>query len=95
MDRFKRKGRFSGRMARIAIHVITARAALIGAAAYGLEGLQHCSAWRHRSMAPTDPGAKVSRGTLDQWVFSPASGAASTFHATSHSHGYVVALWGR
>jgi glucokinase len=37
MEWFKRKGRFAELMDRIPIHVITARAALIGAAACGLE----------------------------------------------------------
>jgi glucokinase len=37
MESFKRKGRFSALMERIPIHVVITRAALIGAAAYGLE----------------------------------------------------------
>jgi len=37
---FIRKGRFKDLMGRIPIHVITARAALIGAASYGLESLK-------------------------------------------------------
>jgi glucokinase len=37
---FTRKGRFKELMERVPIHVITARAALVGAAAYGLETLQ-------------------------------------------------------
>ncbi len=36
MQAFKRKGRFEELMSRIPVHVITARAALLGAAAYGL-----------------------------------------------------------
>jgi len=36
MESFKRKGRLSELMERIPIHVIVIRAALIGAAAYGL-----------------------------------------------------------
>lgn len=40
MQTFTRKGRFKDMMQRVPIHVITARAALIGAAAYGLEILQ-------------------------------------------------------
>ncbi|HEY8460287.1 MAG TPA: glucokinase [Blastocatellia bacterium] len=37
MESFRRKGRFSELMERIPVHVVTVRAALIGAAAYGLE----------------------------------------------------------
>ena len=37
---FMRKGRFKDLMSRIPIHVITARAALVGAASYGLESLK-------------------------------------------------------
>ena len=37
---FIRKGRFKDLMSRIPIHVITARAALVGAASYGLESLK-------------------------------------------------------
>lgn len=40
MQTFARKGRFSDLMRRMPVHVITARAALVGAAAYGLECLQ-------------------------------------------------------
>jgi glucokinase len=36
MESFKRKGRLSELMERIPVHVIVIRAALIGAAAYGL-----------------------------------------------------------
>jgi len=36
MESFKRKGRFVDLMERIPIHVVTARAALVGAATYGL-----------------------------------------------------------
>jgi glucokinase len=39
MQRFAAKGRFKDLMERIPVHVITARAALIGAASYGLEHL--------------------------------------------------------
>lgn len=38
MESFTRKGRFKDLMERIPIHVITAQAALVGAAAYGLYG---------------------------------------------------------
>lgn len=38
MEAFTRKGRFEDLMQRIPIHVITAQAALVGAAAYGLNG---------------------------------------------------------
>jgi glucokinase len=37
---FSNKGRFQDLMRRIPVHVITARAALVGAATYGLETLQ-------------------------------------------------------
>jgi glucokinase len=40
MQMFARKGRFSDLMRRMPVHVITARAALVGAAAYGLESLR-------------------------------------------------------
>jgi glucokinase len=40
MQTFTKKGRFKNFMERIPIHVITTRAALIGAAAYGLESLK-------------------------------------------------------
>jgi glucokinase len=40
MESFKRKGRFAQLMERIPIHVILAHAALVGAAAYGLESFQ-------------------------------------------------------
>ena len=40
MQTFARKGRFSDVMARVPVHVITAPAALVGAAAYGLESLK-------------------------------------------------------
>jgi glucokinase len=40
MQTFARKGRFSDLMRRMPVHVITARAALVGAAAYGLERLR-------------------------------------------------------
>jgi glucokinase len=40
MEWFKRKGRFAELMARIPIHVVIARAALIGAAVYGLENFK-------------------------------------------------------
>jgi glucokinase len=38
---FTRKGRFKDVMERIPVHLITARAALIGAASYGLESLKN------------------------------------------------------
>jgi glucokinase len=41
MDAFTKKGRFKDLMQRIPVHVITARAALIGAASYGLENLKN------------------------------------------------------
>jgi glucokinase len=40
MESFTRKGRFKDLMGRIPIHVITTRAALLGAATFGLESLQ-------------------------------------------------------
>lgn len=40
MQTFARKGRFADLMRRMPVHVITARAALVGAAAYGLESLK-------------------------------------------------------
>jgi glucokinase len=40
MQAFVNKGRFKDLMRRIPVHVITARAALVGAAAYGLETLE-------------------------------------------------------
>jgi glucokinase len=40
MQAFTKKGRFQGFMQSIPVHVITARAALLGAATYGLETLQ-------------------------------------------------------
>jgi glucokinase len=40
MQAFTKKGRFKDLMARIPIHVITTRAALVGAATYGLESLR-------------------------------------------------------
>lgn len=40
MQAFSNKGRFKDLMGRIPVHVITARAALVGAAAYGLETLE-------------------------------------------------------
>jgi glucokinase len=39
MQTFARKGRFKALMERVPVHVITARAALVGAAAFGLESL--------------------------------------------------------
>jgi glucokinase len=39
MESFARKGRFQDLMRQIPVHVITARAALVGAATYGLERL--------------------------------------------------------
>jgi glucokinase len=41
MQAFTKKGRFKDLMARIPIHVITARAALVGAATYGLANLKN------------------------------------------------------
>jgi glucokinase len=43
MESFKRKGRFFDLMERIPIHVITARAAMVGAATYGLNTLEQRS----------------------------------------------------
>jgi glucokinase len=43
MDAFTKKGRFKDMMERIPVHVITARAALIGAASYGLASLKNPS----------------------------------------------------
>jgi glucokinase len=43
MQAFARKGRFKDLMARIPVHVITARAALVGAASFGLETCKHRS----------------------------------------------------
>ena len=40
MQAFSKKGRFQELMRSIPVHVITARAALVGAATYGLETLQ-------------------------------------------------------
>lgn len=40
MQAFSKKGRFQDLMQRIPVHVITARAALVGAATYGLERLE-------------------------------------------------------
>jgi glucokinase len=40
METFRRKGRFAELMARIPVHVILTRAALVGAAAYGLESFK-------------------------------------------------------
>jgi len=40
METFARKGRFKDLMGRLPVHAITARAALVGAAAYGLESLK-------------------------------------------------------
>jgi glucokinase len=44
LETFTRKGRFKDVMARMPIHVITTRAALLGAAAYGLESLRKTNA---------------------------------------------------
>jgi glucokinase len=44
MQVFTRKGRFEDMMKRIPVHIITTRAALAGAATYGLESLRN-----HRS----------------------------------------------
>lgn len=41
MQTFTRKGRFKDLMARMPVHVITTRAALVGAATYGLENLKN------------------------------------------------------
>jgi len=43
MEAFKRKGRFAGLMASVPVHVIITRAALVGAASYGLESLREGS----------------------------------------------------
>ena len=43
MQTFSRKGRFKDLMGRIPIHVITTRAALVGAATFGLESLKNIS----------------------------------------------------
>src|SRR5262249_9104179 len=43
MQTFGRKGRFKDIMGRMPVHVITARAALVGAASYGLETYKHKS----------------------------------------------------
>jgi glucokinase len=43
MESFKRKGRFAGLMERIPVHIILTRAALVGTAAAGLEGLKERS----------------------------------------------------
>jgi glucokinase len=43
MESFKRKGRFTELMERIQIHIVTARAALVGAATYGLDSLKKAS----------------------------------------------------
>jgi len=40
---FKRKGRFAELMANVPVHVILTRAALVGAASYGLESLREGS----------------------------------------------------
>jgi len=48
MDAFTRKGRFKDLMARMPIHVITTRAALLGAATYGLESLREPKAGPRR-----------------------------------------------
>jgi glucokinase len=48
METFTRKGRFKDLMARMPIHVITTRAALAGAATYGLEGLRKTNAEAQR-----------------------------------------------
>ena len=41
MQAFAKKGRFKDLMGRIPVHVITARAALVGAASFGLETYEH------------------------------------------------------
>jgi glucokinase len=41
METFARKGRFKNLMERIPIHLVTTRAALVGAAAFGLESLKN------------------------------------------------------
>jgi glucokinase len=43
MQTFAKKGRFKDLMGRIPVHVITARAALVGAANFGLESSRHVS----------------------------------------------------
>jgi glucokinase len=43
MQAFTKKGRFSDLMGGIPVHIITARAALVGAASFGLETFQHKS----------------------------------------------------
>jgi len=43
MQAFAKKGRFKDLMGRIPVHVITARAALVGAASFGLETFKHKS----------------------------------------------------
>jgi glucokinase len=43
MESFKRKGRFVELMKQIPVHVILTRAALVGAAAYGLESFREGS----------------------------------------------------
>lgn len=43
MQAFTKKGRFKDLMARIPVHVITARAALVGAASFGLDHYRHSS----------------------------------------------------
>jgi glucokinase len=43
MQAFAKKGRFKDLMGRIPVHVITARAALVGAASFGLETYKHKS----------------------------------------------------
>ena len=43
MEAFKRKGRFAELMANVPVHVILTRAALVGAASYGLESLREGS----------------------------------------------------
>lgn len=40
MDQFKKKGRLSGLMARIPVHVVMSQAALTGAAACGFDNIQ-------------------------------------------------------
>jgi glucokinase len=43
MQAFAKKGRFKDLMGRIPVHVITTRAALVGAASFGLENYRHAS----------------------------------------------------
>jgi glucokinase len=43
MEAFTKKGRFQDLMSRIPVHVITARAALVGAASFGLQNYGHAS----------------------------------------------------